>query len=195
MDEPFWATISLLEVEDYEELKKIDENIQEKYLLNFSMFQSLPDYWGINQEFPIMPITHLDKKPTRSASLWDITCDSDGELPFNSKKPLYLHDINLDKEDYFLGFFNVGAYQDTLGMKHNLFSHPTEINIIVTEENVKLEKIIESQTIIDILDDIDYNTEEIKEKLKENLDTNTYNILKKYLNENSYLKTTWSYNE
>lgn len=184
--------IALLEVEDYEDLKKLDENIQEKYLLNFSMFQSLPDYWGINQEFPVMPLTHLDKKPTRSASLWDITCDSDGELPFNSQRPLYLHDVNLEKEDYFLGFFNVGAYQDTLGMKHNLFSQPTEVNVVFKENEVKLEKIIESQKIIDILDDIDYDTREIKDKLKENLDTNTYQILKKYLNENSYLKTTWS---
>ena len=187
--------INQLEVEDYEELKKLDENIQEKYLLNFSIFQSLPDYWGIGQEFPVMPITHLDKKPTRSASLWDITCDSDGEIPFNSTKPLYLHDINLTKEDYFLGFFNVGAYQDTLGMKHNLFSHPTEVNVVFKEGKVVLEKILESQKIIDILEDIDYDTRDIKDKLKENLDTSTYKILKKYLNENSYLKTIWSYNE
>jgi len=187
--------IAQLEVEDYEELKKLDENIQEKYLLNFSMFQSLPDYWGIEQEFPIMPLTHLDKKPTRSASLWDITCDSDGELPFDSKKPLYLHDVNLSKEDYFLGFFNVGAYQDTLGMRHNLFSHPTEVNVIFKDGQIILDKIIESQTIIDILEDIDYDTSDIKIKLKENLDINTYKILEKYLNENNYLKTIWSYND
>jgi arginine decarboxylase len=187
--------IAQLEVEDYEELKKLDENIQEKYLLNFSMFQSLPDYWGIDQEFPIMPLTHLDKKPTRSASLWDITCDSDGELPFDSKKALYLHDIDLNKEDYFIGFFNVGAYQDTLGMKHNLFSHPTEVNVVFNKGQVVLEKIIESQTIIDILEDIDYDTSDIKKRLKENLDINTYKILEKYLNENNYLKTIWSYND
>ena len=187
--------IAQLEVEDYEELKKLDENIQEKYLLNFSMFQSLPDYWGIEQEFPIIPLTHLDKKPTRSASLWDITCDSDGELPFDSKKPLYLHDVDLSKEDYFLGFFNVGAYQDTLGMRHNLFSHPTEVNVIFKDNQIILDKIIESQTIIDILEDIDYDTSDIKIKLKENLDINTYKILEKYLNENNYLKTIWSYND
>jgi len=187
--------ICLLEIDDYEDLKRIDENIQEKYLVNFSMFQSLPDYWGIGQEFPIMPITHLDKKPTRSACLWDITCDSDGELPFSSTKPLYLHDINLNKEDYFLGFFNVGAYQDTLGMKHNLFSHPTEVNVVFEDGKVLMDQVQESQKIIDILEDIDYDTRDIKDKLKENLDTNTYNILKKYLNENSYLKTVWSYNE
>ena len=187
--------ISLLEIDHYEELKKLDENIQEKYLLNFSVFQSLPDYWGIDQEFPIMPITHLDKKPTRSASLWDITCDSDGELPFDLKKPLYLHDVNLNKEDYFIGFFNVGAYQDTLGMKHNLFSHPTEVNVVFKNGEVVLEKILESQKIIDILEDIDYDTDEIRAILRKNLNDHNYKDIEKYLNENSYLKTIWSYHE
>ncbi len=187
--------ISLLEIDDFEELKKLDENIQEKYLLNFSLFQSLPDYWGIDQEFPVMPITHLDEKATRSASLWDITCDSDGEIPFDSKKPLYLHDVNLNQKDYFLGFFNVGAYQDTLGMKHNLFSHPTEVNIVFKDGEVVLEKILESQKIIDILEDIDYDTNEMENILSKNLDPIIYKDLKKYLNENTYLKTIWSYYE
>ncbi len=185
--------ISLLQIDDYEELKKLDENIQEKYLLNFSLFQSLPDYWGIDQEFPIMPITHLDRNPTRSASLWDITCDSDGELPFDIKKPLYLHDVNLNKEDYFIGFFNVGAYQDTLGMKHNLFSHPTEVNVVFKDDEVILEKVLESQKIIDILEDIDYDTDEIRKILSKHLSKDIYQVLEKYLNENSYLKTIWSY--
>ncbi|MGB5918617.1 biosynthetic arginine decarboxylase [Arcobacter sp.] len=187
--------ISFLEIDDYGELKKLNESIQEKYLLNFSLFQSLPDYWGIDQEFPVMPLTHLDKNPTRSASLWDITCDSDGEIPFDSKKPLYLHDINLNEEDYFLGFFNVGAYQDTLGMKHNLFSHPTEVNVVFKDGKVVLEKILESQKIIDILEDIDYDTDNMKNILRKNLDPEIYKDLKKYLNENSYLKTIWSYYE
>ncbi len=184
--------IWLLEVDDYDELKRIDNKIQEKYLVNFSIFQSLPDFWGIKQQFPVMPITHLDKKPTRSASLWDITCDSDGEIEFDPEKPLYLHDVNLDKEEYYLGFFHVGAYQDILGMRHNLFSHPTEVNVVFENNEVKLEKILESQKIIDILEDIDYDTKEIKDILKQNLDDNTYKILKKYLHDNSYLKTTWS---
>ncbi|WP_119173298.1 biosynthetic arginine decarboxylase [Halarcobacter anaerophilus] len=184
--------IWLLEVDDYEELKRIDNKIQEKYLVNFSIFQSLPDFWGIKQEFPVMPITHLNRNPTRSASLWDITCDSDGEIPFNPQKPLLLHDVNLKKEEYYLGFFHVGAYQDILGMRHNLFSHPTEINVVFEKGKVKLEKILESQKIIDILEDIDYDTKEIKEVLKNNLDNRTYKVLKKYLHDNSYLKTTWS---
>ena len=184
--------IWFLEVDDYDELKRIDNKIQEKYLVNFSIFQSLPDFWGIKQEFPIMPITHLDKNPTRSASLWDITCDSDGEIGFDPNKPLFLHDVDLKKEEYYLGFFHVGAYQDILGMRHNLFSHPTEINVIFEDDEVKLKNILESQKIIDILEDIDYDTKEIKEVLKKNLDDNTYKILKKYLHDNSYLKTTWS---
>jgi len=184
--------ISFLEVDDFEEIKRIDNKIQEKYLLNFSIFQSLPDFWGIAQEFPVMPITHLNRKPTRSASLWDITCDSDGEIPFNPKKPLYLHDVNLEKEEYYLAFFLVGAYQDILGMKHNLFSHPTEINIVFENGNMKLEKICESQKIIDILEDIDYDTNEMKKILCSNVDEETYKILDKYLNDNNYLKTTWS---
>lgn len=184
--------IWLLEVDDFEELKRIDNKIQEKYLLNFSIFQSLPDFWGIKQEFPVMPITHLDKKPTRSASLWDITCDSDGEIEFDEDKPLYLHDVDLKKEEYFLGFFHVGAYQDILGMRHNLFSHPTEVNVVFEENEVKLEKILETQKIVDILEDIDYDTKEIKSILKKGLDKNTYSILKSYLDQNSYLKTAWS---
>lgn len=184
--------IWFLEVDDYDELKRIDNKIQEKYLVNFSIFQSLPDFWGIKQEFPIMPITHLDKKPTRSASLWDITCDSDGEIGFNPEKPLYLHDVNLKKEEYYLAFFHVGAYQDILGMRHNLFSHPTEVNVIFENNKVKLENILESQKIIDILEDIDYDTKDIKNVFKRNLDDKSYDVLKKYLNDNSYLKTTWS---
>ena len=102
--------------------------------------------------------------------------------------------INLNKEDYFLGFFNVGAYQDTLGMKHNLFSHPTEINVVFDkDDNVILEKILESQKIEDILEDIDYDPNEIKNILKSNLPENLYKDLTIYLNQNSYLKTIWSY--
>ena len=188
--------MALLPFNDYTELKRIEEKIQEKYLLNFSIFQSLPDFWGIDQEFPIIPLTHLDIKPIRSALLWDITCDSDGEIPFNNKKPLYLHDIDLDKEEYFLGFFQVGAYQDILGMRHNLFAHPTEVNIVFDNNQVKLDKILESQKILDILEDIDYDINEIQDMLIKQIKetniankTDILNRLNKYLNDNGYLKT------
>ena len=189
--------ISLLSFKDYTELKRIDEKIQEKYLLNFSIFQSLPDFWGLGQSFPVMPLTHLNEKPTRSASLWDITCDSDGEIPFKGNEPLYLHDIDLEKEEYFLGFFNVGAYQDILGMRHNLFSHPTEVNILFNDEgNVKYEKILESQRIIDILEDIDYDIKHIKTRISKLVKSSAIknkeeiiDLLERYLHDNGYLKT------
>lgn len=184
--------ISLLDFNNYTELKSIANRIQEKYLLNFSMFQSLPDFWGINQEFPVMPLTHLNTKPIRSATLWDITCDSDGEIPFKRNQPLYLHDVDLKKEEYFLSFFLVGAYQEILGMRHNLFSGPTQINVDFNKEGkVQLNNIIESQKILDILDDIDYDTNAIQSILKQKLSHNsTWEILNRYIHDNGYLKTT-----
>jgi arginine decarboxylase len=172
------------------ELQNLEDRVQEKYLLNFSIFQSLPDFWGIDQEFPIMPLHFLNKKGTRSANIWDITCDSDGEIPFNSKKPLYLHEVDLKKEDYFLGFFLVGAYQDTLGMKHNLFSSPSEVNVIFENDTMKLENFLESQSIMDIFEDLDYNPNEILNLLCEKIDnTKLQEILKAFIYDNSYLKT------
>ncbi|MCK4875468.1 MAG: biosynthetic arginine decarboxylase, partial [Sulfurimonas sp.] len=126
------------------ELEQLQVKLQERYLINASVFQSLPDYWGLNQHFPVMPLHHLNTIPLRAASLWDITCDSDGEIGFNPEKPLYLHDVDLDEEDYFLGFFNVGAYQETLGMNHNLFTHPNEYTIKIDENSYKIENAIES---------------------------------------------------
>jgi arginine decarboxylase len=176
---------------DDRELKRLDDRIQEKYLLNFSMFQSLPDFWGIDQEFPIMPLHHLSKKGTRSANIWDITCDSDGEIPFDAKKPLYLHDVNLQQEDYFLGFFLVGAYQDILGMKHNLFSSPSEVNIVFDKNGqMKMENFLKSQSIIDIFEDLDYNPEDILNSLLRKTDNKLLQeLLVQYINDNSYLKT------
>jgi len=192
--------IYLLKNEDTDELKKLQDRIQEKYLLNFSSFQSLPDFWGIKQQFPIMPLSKLDTKPTNPASIWDITCDSDGEISFNRDTPLYLHDTDLNKEEYFIAFFLTGAYQEVLGMKHNLFTHPTECTVEFDENgNYKIKNLIEAQNVMDILDDMDYDIGIINKTLKDNINKATYmekeekrELLDKlylYLSENSYLKT------
>ncbi len=192
--------IALLKNESTDELKKLQDRIQEKYLVNFSAFQSLPDFWGLAQHFPIMPLSHLDSKPSNPASIWDITCDSDGEIGFNRELPLYLHDIDLSKEEYFIGFFLTGAYQEVLGMKHNLFTHPTEAVIRFDEEgSYHIEHIIEAQNLMDVLDDLDYDTGIIDKALKQKIeeshlisDEEKREILGKiylYLSENSYLKT------
>ena len=194
--------ISLLgNKQNYAELLKIQEEVQERYLVNFSMFQSLPDFWGLGQNFPVMPLDRLDERPTLSASIWDITCDSDGEISFDAtKNPLFLHDVDLEKEDYFLGFFLVGAYQEVLGMKHNLFTHPTEATIIINEEgNYEIKNILESQSVMDILEDLDYDIHAIRDTLNERIENSALvdekqkkHILGElylFLNDNGYLKT------
>ncbi|WP_096025635.1 biosynthetic arginine decarboxylase [Campylobacter lanienae] len=194
--------ISLLgNKQNYAELLKIQEEVQERYLVNFSMFQSLPDFWGLGQNFPIMPLDRLDERPTLSASIWDITCDSDGEISFDAtKNPLFLHDVDLEKEDYFLGFFLVGAYQEVLGMKHNLFTHPTEATIVFDENgNYEIKNILESQSVMDILEDLDYDIHAIRDTLNERIENSTLvdekqkkHILGElylFLNDNGYLKT------
>ncbi|MBT0879308.1 MULTISPECIES: biosynthetic arginine decarboxylase [unclassified Campylobacter] len=153
-------------------LLRTQKEVQERYLVNFSMFQSLPDFWGLGQEFPIMPLDRLDTQPTRSASIWDITCDSDGEISFDAaKRPLFLHDVDVEQEDYFLGFFLVGAYQEVLGMKHNLFTHPTQVSIDIDDKGYEIESIIESQSIRDILEDLDYDIREIDEKIQDKINS------------------------
>jgi len=182
------------------ELEQLQIKLQERYLINASIFQSLPDYWGLGQHFPVMPIHHLNTTPLRAASLWDITCDSDGEIGFNPEKPLYLHDVNIDKDDYFLAFFNVGAYQETLGMNHNLFTHPNEYTVIINDTNYEITNKVESKNILNILESLGYKKEEISNKLKSDLKNSTF-IAKKeksdtlakletFLNQNGYLRTT-----
>ena len=182
------------------EFQKLQTRLQEHYLINASIFQSLPDYWGLGQSFPIMPLHKLDEPALRSANLWDITCDSDGEIGFSSSSPLYLHDVDLDEEDYFLGFFNVGAYQETLGMNHNLFSHPTECSVIINENDYSIESINESSSLLQVISSLGYDETKILTKLKNSLARSTFiteeeksdtlQKLELYLYQNSYLRTT-----
>ncbi len=191
--------IVLLKDKPVRELTQIQDKIQEKYLINFSIFQSLPDFWGLAQRFPVMPLSRLDTRPTRSASIWDITCDSDGEIDFDSKNPLFLHSVDLDEEDYFLGFFKVGAYQEVLGMKHNLFTRPTVATIAVTKEGYRIEELVRSDALIDILEDLNYNPLTIRNRLMENIRNSehippeergeVYQKVETFLHENGYLKT------
>lgn len=183
-----------------DELQELQASLQERYLINASIFQSLPDYWGLQQHFPVMPLHNLEKKPLRAASLWDITCDSDGEIGFNPEKPLFLHDVDLDNEDYFLGFFNVGAYQETLGMNHNLFTHPSEYTINITQDAYSIVHEEESKNILDILVSLGYNKDEILNKLKTDLQKSDFTTEKEkcdtlaklelFIQQNGYLRTT-----
>jgi arginine decarboxylase len=182
------------------ERDRIQHRIQEKYLVNFSLFQSLPDYWGLGQEFPVMPLDRLEEKPSRAASLWDITCDSDGEIAFKPKHPLFLHDVDLEESNYFLAFFQLGAYQEVLGMRHNLFSHPTEATVTIDDEGYRIHDLMPSASLLDILDDIDYDITDVQKQLKKRIERSELiskesrqDVLAElylYLSENGYLKTT-----
>ncbi|MCW8929903.1 MAG: biosynthetic arginine decarboxylase [Gammaproteobacteria bacterium] len=182
------------------EFDNMQARLQERYLVNSSFFQSIPDYWGLKQHFPIMPLDKLDQKPLRAACLWDITCDSDGEISFDPDAPLFLHDVDLSNEDYFLAFFNIGAYQETLGMKHNLFEHPSECTIEFTKNDYKITHIKESSNMFSIIDSIGYDSAKIMTTLKNNIafshhvteeDTSeTLKTLEMFLYQNGYLRTT-----
>ncbi len=191
--------LSLLKDKNHNELLSIQDRVQERYLLNFSLFQSLPDNWGLHQNFPVMPLDRLDESNRRSASLWDITCDSDGEISFDIENPLFLHDVNLEEEDYFLAFFLVGAYQETMGINHNLFSHPTELSVEIGEKDFQIVNIVKSKNIMEILKNIEYNEEEIIGILSKKIENSKiiakdkkdkiFKMIKFFLNDSSYLKT------
>lgn len=182
------------------DIERLQVKLQERYLINSSIFQSIPDYWGLQQQFPIMPLDRLDIPAIRAASLWDITCDSDGEIRFKPETPLYLHDIDLDEEEYFLAFFNVGAYQETLGMNHNLFTHPSECTILINDTGYEIENFTESDNIMNILEDIGYDKSKLLTNLKNKLaasefsteeeKSDTLQKLEMYLYQNGYLRTT-----
>ena len=144
-----------------EELKKIAKMLPDKYFCNFSLFQSLPDSWAIDQIFPIMPISRLDEKPNRSATLQDITCDSDGKIDnfistrnFNYHLPV--HTLN-NKEPYYIGVFLVGAYQEILGDLHNLFGDTNAVHVSVYKDHYEIDQVIDGETVAEVLDYVQYN--------------------------------------
>ncbi|WP_345990254.1 biosynthetic arginine decarboxylase [Sulfurimonas sp. HSL1-2] len=182
------------------EIERLQERLQERYLVNSSFFQSMPDYWGLKQHFPVMPLDRLEQPAIRAASLWDITCDSDGEIGFDPKAPLYLHDVDLDVEEYFLGFFNVGAYQETLGMHHNLFSHPSEATVLIDDDGYRFTNLDEAEDILEILDNLEYDPATVLKQLETRIaesefrtkegNRDTLSTLKHFLAQNGYLRTT-----
>ena len=116
-----------------EYLKDLEEKLIDKYFCNFSLFQSTPDIWGLSQIFPILPLHRLQEFPSRKARLHDLTCDSDGQIHHyvedNAIRPyLSLHEFH-SRQDYILGFFLIGAYQEILGDMHNLFGNTYAVNV------------------------------------------------------------------
>lgn len=176
-DKIFWRIIQALS-ENVRSLKVIPKDLMDietalcdTYYANFSVFQSLPDSWAIGHLFPVMPVHRLDEMPERNAILADITCDCDGKIDrFIDKqgvrRALKLHTIG-DSEDYYLGVFLVGAYQETLGDLHNLLGDTNVVSIRVHEDgSYSFVREIEGDTVADVLSYVEYEPKEMTKQFR-----------------------------
>jgi arginine decarboxylase len=154
-------------------LAELDEKLADKIFCNFSLFQSMPDIWGIDQIFPIMPIHRLDEVPSRRAVIQDLTCDSDGRIDQyidgkNIEPTLPVHVID-PKQPYLIGFFMVGAYQEILGDMHNLFGDTHSINVELDDNGYHFYDLHEGEHVSDLLEYVHISTEELKVAYRQKL--------------------------
>ncbi|MFQ5843631.1 MAG: biosynthetic arginine decarboxylase [Planctomycetota bacterium] len=152
-----------------EELEGLQKGLSDTYYCNFSVFQSLPDSWAVDQLFPVMPIHRLDERPTRQAILVDLTCDSDGRVdsfidPHDVKEALELHEP--DGASYTLGVFLVGAYQEILGDLHNLFGDTTAIHVSLNGGRYRVEHVVEGDTVTEVLSYVEFDRGELLRRVR-----------------------------
>lgn len=158
-----------------EELEKLEDTMRDTYFCNFSVFQSLPDSWAIDQLFPIMPIHRLLEEPKRRAVMADLSCDSDGMID----RFIDLHDVGrsiklhetIPGQPYYVGIFLVGAYQEILGDLHNLFGDTNAVHIDVDEENKPVvTHIVQGDTVREVLDYVEYEAPDLLERLRTSIE-------------------------
>lgn len=177
----FWAICTKLQKllptmnEVPEDLQNLDEQLADTYFCNFSLFQSIPDSWAIDQIFPIVPIHRLNEQPTIHAVLGDITCDSDGKLDRfvdrrDVKSTLPLHTFT--GKPYYLGAFLVGAYQEILGDLHNLFgdTHAVHVSLDETGE-VRLDALVKGDTVREVLNYVEFDADILLGKIRTDVET------------------------
>jgi arginine decarboxylase len=160
--------------ESVPEQAELEWLLTDRYLCDFSVFQSMLDHWAIGQPFPIVPIARLDEKPVRSVRLDDLTCDSDGTVrhyvsSLDDNRYLPLHALEAGKE-YFLGFFLMGAYEDIVGDAHNLFGDVAEAHVYADPEepeNFWIEKIIDATAVQDMLAQVQYFPNDLHRRMSE----------------------------
>ena len=175
VNEIYQKVKSLDQVPD--ELEGIEKDIAPQYLCNFSVFQSAADSWAIEQILPVIPIARLNEKPEVKCSLADITCDSDGKIDRfidgeDHSETVALHELRED-EDYHVGIFMTGAYQDVMGDMHNLFGRLNEVHVFSDTEDPAgfyIEEIIRGQSSGKVLSTMQYNPEYMAYKMKINID-------------------------
>ncbi|MBV9773940.1 MAG: biosynthetic arginine decarboxylase, partial [Gemmatimonadetes bacterium] len=160
------AGLAAKDEEEYEDiLPELNAILVDRYFCNFSLFQSLPDSWAIDQLFPIMPIHRLDEEPTRHGTLQDVTCDSDGKIDhfvgWRKPKPsLELHTFKHD-EPYILGIFLTGAYQEILGDLHNLFGDTNAVHIRLTKSGYEIGDLVHGDTVTEVLNYVQFNAQDL----------------------------------
>ncbi len=175
-EEVFWAIMSRISqsVRDLkyipEDLQNLGDELTDFYYGNFSVFQSLPDAWAIDQLFPVMPLHRLAERPTRSAVIADITCDCDGRLDrfidlHDVKKSLPVHELR-DGEEYLLGVFLVGAYQETLGDLHNLLGDTNVVSVRIENGKVVYDREIEGDSVADVLSYVEYDPAQLVDRFR-----------------------------
>ena len=146
--------------------RELQGTLVDRYFLNFSLFQSLPDSWAIDQLFPIMPIHRLNERPTRHGTLQDVTCDSDGKIDRfvgdkNGRPSLELHEFR-DGDDYILGIFLTGAYQEILGDLHNLFGDTNAVHVMLTEDGrFEINDLVEGDTVTEVLNYVQFGAAQL----------------------------------
>jgi arginine decarboxylase len=143
----------------------IEAQLVDRYFCNFSVFQSLPDHWAIDQLFPIMPIHRLTEPPTRRGTLQDVTCDSDGVIDRftggrKGKPSLELHPL-IEEEPYILGIFLTGAYQEILGDLHNLFGDTNAVHVRLTEQGYEITDLVHGDTVTEVLNYVQFHATDL----------------------------------
>ncbi|GAA5146988.1 biosynthetic arginine decarboxylase [Prosthecobacter algae] len=157
---------------DGSQMERMSTVMTDYYYGNFSVFQSLPDLWAIDQIFPVMPIHRLKEKPTRNAVLSDITCDSDGKIDKFAHGgeicgSLPLHDPDFEKgEDYMLGIFLVGAYQETLGDLHNLLGDTNVVSVSIENGKLKYRREQEGDSVSEVLSYVEYDPKDLATRFR-----------------------------
>ncbi|WP_018277183.1 biosynthetic arginine decarboxylase [Teredinibacter turnerae] len=164
-------TLSETSPKQFQEADKLREQLSDIYYCNFSLFQSLPDVWAIDQVFPIAPIHRLDERPTREAIIADITCDCDGKVDrftnmHDTKTTIPLHALK-DEEEYYIGVFLVGAYQETLGDLHNLFGDTNVVSVRLNDDGShEFADELEGDSIADVLSYVEYQPQQLRERFR-----------------------------
>ena len=160
------ARIAQLDREEYSDIiEDLDATLTDRYFCNFSLFQSLPDSWAIDQLFPVMPIHRLNEEPTRNGTIQDVTCDSDGKIErfIGERRPkpsLPLH-VFTDGEQYIIGIFLTGAYQEILGDLHNLFGDTNAVHIRLSETGYEVAELVHGDTVTGVLAYVQFRAQDL----------------------------------